>query len=281
MLLTAALLLSTSGAPVLTQGTAGAAAVIPSARDATLTEGEIRLHRQTALLLYLAVEETFGEIAKRIRAGTPVTEADAAALLEARLKKDGLVHAGHPMVAVNAHAVDPLFEPTPEKSTALRAGDVVVIDVWAKRPGGAYANLVWTAWVGARGDLPQSVAKAWKATRDARDAALAHLKAHPDATGDALDAAARKPLRKAKLERFYERATARPLGADDPYAPGAIARPGESRPALPPSACVSVEPGLYRKGEFATRTSANVCRSGDTVTVTTSPLQREIRALLD
>lgn len=275
-----ALSVSTSGAPVLTTGTAGAAA---STRDATLTAREIELHEATSLRLYLVVEETFAEISKRLRAGAAVGEADVVAFLESVLARDGLVHAGRPSVAVNAHAVDPLFEATAATSTALRPGDVVVVDVWAKRPGGAYANLVWTAWVGRKADVPKNVATAWRAVRDARDRAVAHLRADPDATGEALDAVARKVVRKAKLERFYLRATARPLGADDPFANGPIAKEGETRRVLAPSSCLAIEPGIYRAGEFAARTAATVCRSADgkTVETTTVPLQRDLRPLLD
>lgn len=270
--------MSTSGAPVLATGTAG---VVASTRDATLTAREIELHREASLLLYVAVEETLADVSKRLKRGEPVDERAVVERLEARIARDGLVHAGRPNVAVNAHAVDPLFEATPEASTALRKGDVVVIDVWAKRPGGAYANLIWTAFVGRRGDIPPNVAKAWKATREARDRALAHLIVNPQATGDELDAIARKPVRKAKLERWYSRATARPLGADDPYAPGAVSKPGESRPALAPSTCVAIEPGVYVRGSFATRTAVDVCLVDGKPRVTNAPQQRELRPLLD
>ena len=79
----------------------------------------------------------------------------------ARLMMAALELAGHevetdhaPICAVGPHSGDPHYEPRPGPDGIIKAGDFVLIDLWAKldRPRAVYSDLTWTGYVGK--DVP-------------------------------------------------------------------------------------------------------------------------------
>ena len=55
-----------------------------------------------------------------------------------------------PIVGVNANASNPHYEPMEGATKPIRAGDFVLIDMWAKleQPGAVYYDITWTGFVG-------------------------------------------------------------------------------------------------------------------------------------
>ena len=77
-----------------------------------------------------------------------------------------------PIVAVNAHSADPHYGPSSEGAAPIRAGDLVLIDLWAKQavPGAVYADITWTGYVGQV--APARHQEVFQIVRQARDAAV-------------------------------------------------------------------------------------------------------------
>src|SRR4029079_7986889 len=98
-----------------------------------------------------------------------------------------LVSSDSPTVAVNAHSGDPHFSTSPATDLPIRAGDFLLIDLWAKRKasGAVYADYTQVAWLGP--SPPERHRAAFLAVRDARDAAIARgreaLASNPPARG--------------------------------------------------------------------------------------------------
>src|ERR1035438_8920956 len=64
--------------------------------------------------------------------------------------KAGMVTDHGPIVGVNANAANPHYEPTEDETSPIRAGDWVLLDMWAKldHPGATYYDITWTAFCG-------------------------------------------------------------------------------------------------------------------------------------
>ena len=56
-----------------------------------------------------------------------------------------------PIVAVNANAGNPHYEPHASHPVPIREGDLVLLDVWGKKntPGAVYYDITWMGFVGA------------------------------------------------------------------------------------------------------------------------------------
>src|SRR5207237_5100077 len=90
--------------------------------------------------------------------------------------RGGLATNDPPVVAVNAHAGDPHFETSATKDTAIRPGDWLLVDLWARedRPGTVYADSTWVAFVGA--DVPARNLQVFDVVVAARDAAVERIR---------------------------------------------------------------------------------------------------------
>ena len=130
-------------------------------------------HKRTAEKLGRIVNAAFARIGQRLADGP--TEFEIAEFIRARFREEGLVTADGPIVSTNAHCSDPHYEPAAEGSSVIAPGDWVLIDLWAREdtPGGVYADITWTAYVG---DSPtERHRQVFDIVLGARDAALSFL----------------------------------------------------------------------------------------------------------
>ena len=92
------------------------------------------------LLSHLAAADALGDIVLQAfrRIGDTIdeipTEFDIAELIRQRFIEEGMVVTDGPVVAANAHAADPHFEPTEENSSVIQRGDWILIDLWTRQP---------------------------------------------------------------------------------------------------------------------------------------------------
>ena len=95
-------------------------------------------------------EEAFQLIGDKLRAGEAVTEYDVLLFVQRRFKESGLFADHGPIAAVNANASNQHYEPKPDKHQAIHAGDLVLLDMWAKldQPGSVYYDITWTGFCG-------------------------------------------------------------------------------------------------------------------------------------
>ena len=109
------------------------------------------------------------------RQGKEPLETEIQRLIMERFDAAGLETDQPPIVAVNAHAGDPHYEPSDATPTRIRKDDLVLIDLWAreKGPRDVYADITW---VGFAGDAPPpKLVEIFEVTAGARDAGLAML----------------------------------------------------------------------------------------------------------
>ncbi|MGA6971610.1 MAG: M24 family metallopeptidase, partial [Candidatus Binatus sp.] len=100
--------------------------------EAALTGAQLASHQRAARALRSIVDETFGEIAQLIASGRPVSEVSVQDSVMARFDAQGLVTHAPPIVAVNEHSADPHYGPTAKHDRAIRRGDFILLDLWAK-----------------------------------------------------------------------------------------------------------------------------------------------------
>ena len=83
-----------------------------------------------------------------------------------------------PSVSYGAHAARPHYDAPAEGSSPIVPGQLLLLDLWAKEPGGIYADQTWMAAIGT--PSPRA-AELWTVVRGARDAALDLLRARLEA----------------------------------------------------------------------------------------------------
>ena len=84
-----------------------------------------------------------------------------------------------PIVAVNGHAGDPHYEPSRRPPTPIRAGDLVLIDLWARGKGRATSTPTSPGSASAAIRPPERLLRIFRVTADARDVGLATRGAGP------------------------------------------------------------------------------------------------------
>lgn len=255
----------------------------PAAPDGKLTAKQIALHKEAAARLAIIVEESFAEVRRAFRANERLSEAGLVAFVAQRLARDGLVTERRPLVSAGPNGSYP--DHPGGTDNALLPGQVVLIEVTAKKddPDGVYARTTWTAFTGTRAQIPARVQRVWNMVRDAREAALERLgdriTAGEPVTGEEVDEAARRVIRKKKHAPWFQHSAGESLGTAL-AGTGAALRAAETRP-IAPDTCFTLRPAVYYPAEFGVRTEVDVCVTAAGVDVTTGVRQREIRPLFD
>lgn len=191
----------------------------------------------------------------------------------------GLVTHSSPIVAFGSHASYPHYEPTAGDDAVLQAGNVILLDLWAGRSATTvFADQTWMGFAGA--SLPDEVAQAWSAVREARDAVVDHLRhtaTGRSVTGAELDDVARTLLSERGYAEVFLHRTGHSIDLEL-HGSGPNLDNFETRDTreLIPELGFSVEPGIYLEGRFGIRSEINVVLHADGPEVTPGVPQREI-----
>lgn len=223
--------------------------------------------------------EAFARIGAKVAASERVTEFEMKQWLLDSFAAQGMTTDHGPDVAVNANASNPHYEPTREASSEIKAGDSVLIDMWAKldRPDGVYYDITWVGYCGEQ--APEKIRKVFEIVRDARDAAIARVQravaAGEPLAGYQVDDAARGFIREAGYVEYFFHRTGHSIGADV-HGAGAnmdnLETHDERRVIA--GTCFSIEPGIYLP-EFGIRSEVNVY-VGEKEARVTGEVQREL-----
>src|SRR6516225_557511 len=91
------------------------------------------------------VSEAFRLAAQGVQEKRPQTEHGLKDWILRQFAAAGLTTEEGPDIAVNAHASDPHYGPSPDHPTQIKEGDLLLLDVWAKRetPGSVYYDVTW------------------------------------------------------------------------------------------------------------------------------------------
>ncbi|HEY9507248.1 MAG TPA: M24 family metallopeptidase, partial [Gemmatimonadales bacterium] len=130
---------------------------------------DLAAHLRAAGILSEIAQASIRRIGERARAGDPVDEHEVTRWILEAFDLAGLETESPPSVSYGEHAARVHYEAPAEGSSPIVPGQVLLLDLWAREPGGIYADQTWMAAIGA----PTARAlELWNVVRGARDAAL-------------------------------------------------------------------------------------------------------------
>jgi Xaa-Pro aminopeptidase len=246
---------------------------------AVWTQAQLESHRRAAEIIARIAKEAFARAGASVRSGTPLAEHELMRWIQHEFTAGGLSTDHGPNVSASENGANPHYEPSPEAPRVLRAGDCVLIDLWAVEPGGIYADQTWMASIGAPSPKVQQV---WNVVRDARDAAISLLRERV-ASGEAVrgaeaDDAARRVIDRAGYGAAFTHRTGHSIDARALHGSGPNLDNLETREerVLIPGVGFSIEPGIYLAGEFGVRTEVNAYIGERELIITPKEIQREM-----
>jgi Xaa-Pro aminopeptidase len=242
---------------------------------------QLESHRVAAERLRQIVDEAFHQVGSMAARGTAFGEYELQQFILSRFHQYGLVTSSPPIAAVNDHSADPHYTPSVRTSRPIRAGDLVLIDLWAKQPaaGSVYADITWTGYVGD--PAPDRYRRIFEIVRNARDAAFAfvqdQVRTGTFPCGWEVDDVCRQVIHAAGYgERFIHR-TGHSIGVEV-HGNGANIDNLETQDSrrLMARTGFSIEPGIYLPGEFGIRSELDVYVSETDAVAYGLPLQTAI-----
>jgi Xaa-Pro dipeptidase len=230
--------------------------------EARWTQQQLDSHLAAGRLVDAARAAAFTLIGDRLRSGERVTEWEVTQFILQQFAASDLFTDHGPNCSVNENAANPHYEPTEGATATIKAGDVVLIDLWAKlnQPGAVYYDITWMGYCG--GQTPAEVQNVFTVVRDARDKAVQRV-ISASASGEMLqgyqvDDVARAHIRDCGFGEYFVHRTGHSIG-EDVHGTGANMDNLETHDTrqLIPWTCFSVEPGVYLKN-FGVRCEVNV-----------------------
>lgn len=192
---------------------------------------ELAIMRDAAVLISAVVEEAL----PGIKPG--VTELEVAAELEYAMKRKGASGASfETIVAAGPHSAWAHARPS---SNPLRKSQLVVLDQGAILHGYC-SDMTRTVFLGR---APANIRRLYRAVLLAQEAAKAAIR--PGVSGESVDAAARRVLKRERLVRYFTHSTGHGLGMEVHEMP----RLGKGdKTILEEGMVITVEPGVYVEG---------------------------------
>ena len=250
--------------------------------EATLDEDGFLSHQATAAVVQEIKDEAYGLIDRALKGGDHLTEYDVREFILSSFSERGLTPEGAiPIVGFNDHPADPHFEPVKEGAYAIKQGDTILIDLWARTidPVGVYYDVTWCGFAGET--PPEKYQKIWKAVCDGRDAALDFVRRRMESgqptCGWEVDDVCRDAVVKHGFGEWFLHRTGHSIGTSV-HGNGVNIDNLETRDErkLTPGICFSIEPGIYLEGEMAVRIEIDVfIRPNGSVEVC-GPIQDEL-----
>jgi Xaa-Pro dipeptidase len=251
--------------------------------EACWTKEQLESHLAAGRAIDRIVSEAFKHAADCVRQKKALTEYDLQQWILRKFEEAGIMTEEGPDIAVNANASDPHYAPTREKSSPIREGDLLLLDVWGKQKAASsvYYDITWMGYLGTK--VPEKYAEVFRVLREARDRAVnlivSSVKSGKPLQGWQVDKAARGVVEKAGYGKYFFHRTGHNIGTSV-HGNGANMDGLETHDVrhLIPHTCNSVEPGIYLP-EFGMRTEVDVYVDGKEARVT-GAVQQEILPLL-
>ena len=241
------------------------------------TPEQLADHRATADKLGRIVNQAFAYAGDHLAEG--VTEFQVAEFIRERFAEESIASPDGPIVAVNANASDPHYEPSADRTSAITQGDWLLIDLWAKgiATGSVYADITWVAYVGD--SVPPRHQEIFDIVIGARDAALRYLEdAHNQGTsvqGWQADQVAREFIAERGYGEYFTHRLGHSIGFEvHSEAVNLDSFETHDTRRIIPGVCFSIEPGIYLP-EFGVRSEIDVFMSADGP-FASSPVQHEV-----
>jgi len=253
--------------------------------EAVIPESGYQLHLEAGRKVHAIKDEAFSLIESMIRKGESITEYEVQQFIVKRFSDEGLTCDGdEPIVGVNEHPADPHFMPTPENSYAIKKGDTLLIDLWARldRPDGIYHDITWCGYLGST--PPDEYERIFDTVVKARDRAVMFARERfsggVGVHGWEVDDACREVVSGAGYGDFFVHRTGHSIGREV-HGNGVNIDNLETKDERPlvPGICFSVEPGIYLEGKMAVRTEVDVFVTHDNRVEVTGPSQEKLLLL--
>jgi Xaa-Pro dipeptidase len=230
--------------------------------EATWDDAQWAMHLEAARHTRSAYDVAFGFIAERVRKNGSVRETEVQTRIMEHFTAHGLITDHPPIVGAGPHSGDPHYAPRPGSDSAIKEGDFVLIDLWAKldKPRSVFSDLTWTGFVGDR--VPVRYEEVFRIVARARDAAIDRVRtaftADEPLQGWQVDRAARDVIEHAGYGAAFCHRTGHSIGQET-HGNGANMDDLETHDTrrVLPRTCFSVEPGIYLP-EFGVRSEVNV-----------------------
>jgi Xaa-Pro dipeptidase len=251
--------------------------------EAVLSEEQVASHGVAQRAIDAIVAEGWREMGRRLRPGSggtgALTEFDMVVWLSEAMRREGLIWENGPNVSANANCSDSHYEPTAERSSPIREGDFILIDIWGRleKPGSVYYDITWTGVVGREPSPREQLV--FETVRNARDAAIAFVQQAfqqgRSICGYEADDAARAVIQAAGFGEFFTHRTGHNI-TQEIHGSGANLDNLETHDIrrILPHTCFSVEPGIYLP-EFGVRSEIDMLTAPGKAWVT-GKLQREL-----
>ena len=255
--------------------------------EARLSETQAIGHQLSAKLVLQAKDYAFNWIGSQLRDGKTITEYDVQQEILGQFAAMDLVTDHPPIVAVNTKSSDPHYAPSETNTQEIKAGDFILIDLWAKQkaPDAVFADTTWVAYAGKT--VPTQYVEIFDIVKEARDRAIKFIQerwaADTPIHGYEVDDCVRGYITEKGYGEYFIHRTGHNIGTVI-HGNGANLDNLETRDAraLIPGVCFSIEPGIYLTA-FGVRTEVDVFLAGpgrDGVKVTTAPVQNQVLSLL-
>ncbi len=247
--------------------------------EARWADEQFEMHLAAGKLVDRIRGEAFRLVSDRLGSHQPVSEYEIQQFIRKRFDESGLITNHGPIVAVNANASDPHYEPTRERTAFVQVGDVVLIDLWAKlaKPDAVYYDITWTGFCG--NVAPDNIQNVFEIVTGARkkgsDFVIQAVSNQKQIAGYEVDDVARTYIQSHGFGEFFFHRTGHSIGTDV-HGTGANMDNLESHDdrKIIPGTCFSIEPGIYLP-EFGIRSEVNVF-VGDGWARVTGEEQREL-----
>lgn len=243
------------------------------------TPAQQEAHRRAAEHVARAKDTAFAFIELQAQMGREVRETDVQSVIVDYFEQHSLV-CDHPaIVGFGPHSGDPHYSPRRGADRALRPGDLILIDLWAKLPGDSdpYADITWTGVYGEPSDEQRRVFEVVAAARDLGVSVIRDAYAggrYPE--GREVDAAVRAYIAERGYGEAFTHRTGHSLGLTATHGDAVHLDDYETRDtrSLIPGVGVTIEPGVYLP-EFGVRSEINLIMREGGPEITT-PVQAEL-----
>ncbi|HEY9450358.1 MAG TPA: Xaa-Pro peptidase family protein [Gemmatimonadaceae bacterium] len=221
---------------------------------------QLASHLRASEVVATVAREAMALAGERARAGSPIEEHMLQKWISERFTNAGLEFDHPPIIGAGANAANPHYSPSARHPRPIVVGDVLLIDLWAREPGGVYAD---QTWMGVLGTPSARATTVWETVRDARDAAIALVRERVAAgkplRGGEVDDATRGVITKRGFGEFFTHRTGHSIDPRQLHGSGPHIDNFETREErlLLPGVGFSIEPGVYIEGEIGMRTEVN------------------------
>jgi Xaa-Pro aminopeptidase len=247
---------------------------------ATWKAEHVASHLRAADQIARIAKEALSLAGERSRGPEPLAEHELMGWILDQFKRNGLNTDHGPNVSAGANAANPHYQPSAESPRVIKAGEILLIDLWAREDnGGVWADQTWMASIGKPSTEAQDI---WNAVRDARDAAIALVKErasqHQSVRGAEVDDAARQVIESRGYGEYFTHRTGHSIDPRDLHGSGPHLDNLETRDErlLVPGVAFSIEPGIYIPGKIGMRSEVNVYVVPGEAVVTPAEYQKDL-----